>query len=29
MSVEYKNLEDPHFLDLKERATFAMYNQGW
>lgn len=28
MSVEYKNLEDPHFLDLKERATFAMYNQG-
>lgn len=28
MSVEYRWLEDPHFLDLKERATFAMQNQG-
>lgn len=28
MSVEYRYLEDPHFLDLKERATFAMMNQG-
>ncbi len=28
MSVEYRYLEDPHFLDLKERATFAMQNQG-
>jgi len=27
MSVEYRYLEDPHFLDLKERATFAMMNQ--
>lgn len=27
MSVEYRHLEDPHFLDLKERASFAMMNQ--
>lgn len=27
MSVEYWNLEDPHYLDLKERASFAMQNQ--
>lgn len=27
MSVEYWHLEDPHYLDLKERATFAMQNQ--
>jgi len=28
MSVEYWHLEDPHYLDLKERASFAMQNQG-
>jgi ATP-binding cassette subfamily B protein len=28
MSVEYRHLEDPAFLDLKERASFAMSNQG-
>ncbi len=28
MSVEYSNLEDGEFLDLKERASFAMRNQG-
>ena len=28
MSVEYQNLEDPYYLDLKERASFAMMNQG-
>lgn len=28
MSVEYQNLEDPYYLDLKERASFAMTNQG-
>ncbi|MEG2935904.1 MAG: ABC transporter ATP-binding protein [Clostridium sp.] len=28
MSVEYHNLEDPYYLDLKERASFAMMNQG-
>ena len=28
MSVEYKHLEDPYYLDLKERASFAMMNQG-
>lgn len=28
MSVEYWHLEDPHYLDLKERASFAMNNQG-
>jgi len=27
MSVEYWHLEDPHYLDLKERASFAMQNQ--
>lgn len=27
MSVEYWNLEDPYYLDLKERASFAMHNQ--
>jgi hypothetical protein len=27
MSVGYGRLEDPHFLDLKERASFAMTNQ--
>ncbi|MGI6150388.1 MAG: ABC transporter ATP-binding protein [Christensenellales bacterium] len=27
MSVEYRHLEDPRFLDLKERASFAMQNQ--
>lgn len=27
MSVEYRHLEDPHYLDLKERATFAMQSQ--
>lgn len=27
MSVEYWHLEDPHYLDLKERASFAMHNQ--
>lgn len=28
MSVEYWHLEDPYYLDLKERASFAMQNQG-
>lgn len=28
MSVEYWHLEDPYYLDLKEKATFAMENQG-
>ena len=27
MSIEYRYLEDPYYLDLKERATFAMRNQ--
>lgn len=27
MSVEYEHLEDPYYLDLKERASFAMMNQ--
>lgn len=27
MSVEYWHLEDPYYLDLKERASFAMQNQ--
>lgn len=27
MSVEYQHLEDPYYLDLKERASFAMMNQ--
>lgn len=27
MSVEYWHLEDPDYLDLKERASFAMQNQ--
>jgi ABC-type multidrug transport system fused ATPase/permease subunit len=27
MSVEYRHLEDPYYLDLKERASFAMQNQ--
>lgn len=27
MSVEYWHLEDPYYLDLKERASFAMENQ--
>lgn len=27
MSVEYWHLEDPQYLDLKERASFAMQNQ--
>lgn len=26
--VEYQYLEDPYYLDLKERAVFAAYNQG-
>lgn len=28
MKVEYKYLEDPYYLDLKERAIFACNNQG-
>lgn len=28
MSVEYRHLEDPYYLDLKERASFAMQNRG-
>lgn len=28
MKVEYKHLEDPYYLDLKERAIFACNNQG-
>lgn len=28
MSVEYQHLEDPYYLDLKERASYAMRNQG-
>ncbi len=28
MSLEYACLEDPHYLDLKERAVFANENQG-
>jgi ABC-type multidrug transport system fused ATPase/permease subunit len=28
MDVEYKFLEDPYYLDLKERAVFACNNQG-
>lgn len=28
MNVEYKHLEDPYYLDLKERAIFACTNQG-
>lgn len=27
MSIEYRCLEDPYYLDLKERASFAMTNQ--
>lgn len=27
MEIEYKNLEDPYYLDLKERAVFACNNQ--
>lgn len=27
MKVEYKHLEDPYYLDLKERAAFAINNQ--
>lgn len=27
MNVEYKHLEDPYYLDLKERAVFACNNQ--
>ena len=28
MSVDYKYLEDPKYLDIKERATFAVNNFG-
>lgn len=28
MSLEYSCLEDPYYLDLKERAVFANENQG-
>ncbi|MEG1547675.1 MAG: ABC transporter ATP-binding protein [Clostridia bacterium] len=28
MNVEYRHLENPHYLDLKERAQFAINNQG-
>ena len=28
MGIPYWMLEDPHYLDLKERASFAMRNQG-
>ncbi|MEG1559457.1 MAG: ABC transporter ATP-binding protein [Clostridia bacterium] len=28
MNVEYRLLEDPYYLDLKERALFAITNQG-
>lgn len=27
MSIDYRHLEDPYYLDLKERAVFAMSNQ--
>lgn len=27
MSVPYRFLEDPYYLDLRERARFAMQNQ--
>ena len=28
MNIEYSYLEDPYYLDLKERAVFAINNQG-